>query len=76
MTFELTEEQRLALAAHPDEPLQLLDRQTNQSYVLLRSEEYERLKALLEEGEDAALHKAWLEMATKARRAWVRENPY
>ena len=76
MTIELTEEIRQALAAHPDEPLRLIDSQTNVSYVVLRSEDYDHLRALLEEAQDVALHKAWLDRATKTRRAWVRENPY
>jgi hypothetical protein len=76
MPIELTEELRQALAAHPEAPLRLIDSQTNTSYVVVRSEDYDRLRAFLEEAEDAALQKAWLDMATKTRRAWVQENPY
>ena len=36
----------------------------------------EAVVRLLEDEEDRALHKAWLESATKTRRQWVQENPY
>jgi hypothetical protein len=75
MTIEMTEELRQALAAKPDEPIRLIDPKTNESYVVLRSELYDRLKALLEEEEDKALRKAWLDQATMTRRAWVEVNP-
>ena len=76
MTIELTSDQRQALEAQPDEPLRVVDPQTKATYVLLRTELYERLKGLLEAEEEKAQQKAWLEAATKARRAWVQENPY
>jgi len=77
MTIELTDEQRQALGGQSDEPVQVIDPRTKETYVLLRAELYERLKGLLEEEEEEkAERKAWLEAATKARRAWVQENPY
>ena len=54
----------------------LVDSKTNESYVVVPSAIYDRVKARFEEAEDEALQKAWLEMATRNRRAWVRENPY
>jgi hypothetical protein len=43
MTPTLTEEQLQAIASLPGEPIRLIDPTTNQAYVLLRVEEYERL---------------------------------
>ena len=76
MTIEITEDLRQALMLQRKEPLRLIDPQTNSTYVVLRSEDYDRLKALFEETEDKVLHKAWLELATRTRRSWVQENPY
>ena len=45
----LTEKQQQALLAAGGEPLRLIDPVTNQSYVLLPSESYDRLRALFEE---------------------------
>jgi hypothetical protein len=77
MTIELTDSQRQALDARPDEPVQVVDPRTQEVYVLLRADSYARLTGFLrEEEEEKAQRKAWLETATKARRAWVQENPY
>lgn len=73
-SIELTEELRLALAARPGEPLRLIDRHTKASTIVLRSEDFYRIQAALEEKEDEAAQKAWLEMAAKTRRAWVQER--
>jgi hypothetical protein len=48
--IELTQEQRRNLDAPG--PVQVRDPQTNETYVLVRTEVYERLKALLQEGDD------------------------
>jgi hypothetical protein len=42
--FELTEQQLHALRNPGTKPLRLVDPQTQESYVLLRADEYERLK--------------------------------
>ena len=77
MTIELTDDQRLALNARSDEPVQIIDPRTQEAYVLLRADLYARLKGYLgAEEEEQAQRKAWLEAATKARRAWVQDNPY
>jgi hypothetical protein len=76
MSIPLSDELRQALDAQPDEPLRLVDPRTNAAYVLLPADVYERVKGLLEEEDERALRKAWLDAATKARRAWVQENPY
>ncbi len=42
--IELTDEQRSATMAQPDEPIRLVDPVTRQALVLLRAEEYDRLR--------------------------------
>jgi hypothetical protein len=42
--IELTEQQRQAVQAHPGQPLRLVDSTTQQTFVLIREELYERLK--------------------------------
>jgi hypothetical protein len=46
MTITLTDEQRQALAAHPGAPLRVIDAQTNDLYVLVRAEVYDRLQPI------------------------------
>jgi hypothetical protein len=48
MSIELTEEQRQALAAEPT-PCRVIDPQTKQTYVLVRSEVFQQMQALLDE---------------------------
>jgi hypothetical protein len=77
LSIELTEEMRQALAAQrPPGPLRFTDPRTNVSYVLLPAAIYDQFKELLEEAEDQALQKAWLEMSRKSAMAWMKENPY
>ena len=52
--LELTDQQQLALANNRDEPLQLLDPRTKQTYVLLPSEVFERVKPILEDEDGIA----------------------
>lgn len=52
MTLPLTEEQLNAIAAHPDEPVRLIDPKTNEVFVLLRSGDYERIRPWLEDDFD------------------------
>ena len=40
--IELSEELRQAVAEHPNEPIELVDSSTRQSYVLVRAEDYNR----------------------------------
>lgn len=49
MNVPLTDEQRQALERAGGEPLTLVDPATNATYVLLRSEVYDRFKAALED---------------------------
>jgi hypothetical protein len=46
--IELTEPLRQALDAAPNDPVPVVDPRTNQTYVLIRSEVYDRVKALLD----------------------------
>ena len=72
--IELTEEQKQALDAEP-ETAWVVDPRSNTTYVLVRADAYARVKELLEDAEDKALHKAWLEKAIQTRRRWAQENP-
>ena len=45
--LELTQEQHLALARKSTEPVRLIDPVTHEEYILLRSELYERMKAIV-----------------------------
>jgi hypothetical protein len=76
MSLELTEEQRRAVEEHPEEPVRLVDPASQKIFVLVSAEIYDRIKDLLEDIEDRAGKKAWLDSATRARRKWVQENPY
>src|SRR4051794_28038310 len=51
MTPKLTDDQRQAIEARGGAPVFLVDATTNANYVLLRAEQYEKIKALF--GEDA-----------------------
>jgi hypothetical protein len=48
MTLPLTEEQQRAVASS-GEPVRLIDPQTNAVFVLLRADDYERVRPLLED---------------------------
>ncbi len=48
--IELTDEQRRALAAEQGKPLTVIDPATQQRYVLLAREQYERVRSLFEQG--------------------------
>jgi hypothetical protein len=48
MNIELTDEQRRALHAEQGKPIDLVDPATQQHYVLLAREQYERVRSLLE----------------------------
>jgi len=52
MTQLLTEEQAHAIAARPDEPVRLVDPKTDEVFVLVRAEVYERVRSLLEDDYD------------------------
>jgi hypothetical protein len=52
MQIELTEQQRQAQEAHDPEPLRVINARTNQAFVLVPVELYERLKSALDNGFD------------------------
>jgi hypothetical protein len=52
MTPKLTDDQRQAIEAHGGSPVYLVDADTNTTYVLIRADQYEKVKALFGEDED------------------------
>lgn len=52
MALELTEQLRQALQAEQQQPIKFVDPATHEQFVLLRWEQYERVRALLEEPAD------------------------
>ena len=51
MTPNLTDEQRQAVEEHGGSPVYLIDPLTNTRYVLLRADQFEKVRALFEEEE-------------------------
>jgi hypothetical protein len=49
MLATLTEEQLRAIAAHPNEPIHLIDPATKRPYVILPAETWEKLRAVVDE---------------------------
>jgi hypothetical protein len=74
MHIDLTDEQREAVrngeAVHVPAP------EVGGTVVLLRAEQYERLRELLEEEEDRKLREAWLKASHESAVSWMKENPY
>jgi len=68
MPIELTEPFQQALDAQSGEPLRVVDPRTQQAYVLLREDVFERLKALFADDDLAAEDKLFL-LAESGRRA-------
>jgi len=67
--IEITKEQRQAVKEHPDKPVPLVDPETRQTFILLRTEVYERLKRLLYDDSEFLIQDAYPlldEMAAKA----------
>lgn len=57
MTLILTDEQRHALERSGGKPIELIDELTGKRYVLMRADQYERLRRLLKpDGLDRELH--------------------
>ena len=44
--IQLSDEQHRAILSQPDQPLRLVDAATQEAYVLLRADEYDRLKSV------------------------------
>jgi hypothetical protein len=51
MNLKLTDDQRQAIEEHGGSPVYLVDDMTNASYVLMRADQFERVKGFLEENE-------------------------
>lgn len=49
MAIQLTEEQRKALHAQPNEPIRVVDPHTNQTYVLVQEKVYVQVQSLLQD---------------------------
>jgi hypothetical protein len=56
MTPELTNDQRLAIEQQNGTPVYLVDTVTSISYVLIRAEEYEKLKGLTGSDEASSMY--------------------
>jgi hypothetical protein len=56
MTPKLTDDQRQAIEERGGTPVYVVDPTTDSSYVLLRAEQYERLKAITGENEAEAMY--------------------
>jgi hypothetical protein len=54
MSIELTAEQQRALAQPQEFPPRFVNPQTNETYVLLHAEMYERVRAILEDEDEIA----------------------
>jgi hypothetical protein len=52
--IELTEQQQQAIANSQDEPLELINPRSKQTYVLLPKEVFERVKNILEDEDETA----------------------
>lgn len=66
MNIELTAEQQRALAEPQEFPPRVVNPQTNESYVLLHAEMYERVRALLEEEDEIASVQETYPLVSKA----------
>jgi hypothetical protein len=72
--IELTGDQRQEL--QQPEPT-VIDTATNEAYVLVRKEVYDRMKALLaEDEEDRRTQEAFLKASHRAAVSWMKDNPY
>ena len=67
--IELSDELRLALREHPEEPVSLVDPATGENFVLVRAAVYERLKRLVYDDSEFSVQESYPlldEMAAKA----------
>ncbi|MBI3409236.1 MAG: hypothetical protein HY040_12890 [Planctomycetes bacterium] len=67
--IELNEQLKQALAANRDEPVRVIDSQTQQVFVLLRAEVYDKLKALVYDDSEFAVRQAYSLMDEVAAKA-------
>jgi hypothetical protein len=62
MSIELTEDQGRALAATAETPPTVVDPATRTTYVLLRADEFDRVKSLLSDDDTDALYSTLAEL--------------
>jgi hypothetical protein len=72
----ISPEQRIAVAAAGDAPVELADPQTGTAYVLMRADIFQRMHELVEAEEARREQEAWSRLARKARDQWAQENAY
>jgi hypothetical protein len=73
----ITSEQKQAVQAAGNSPVELKDPQSGATYVLIRSELFEQLcSALPHPLPEEMEHLAWAVLARKAREQWAAENAY
>ena len=65
MTPDLTNDQRLAIEARNGTPVYLMDTETHISYVLIRAEDYEKLKGLTELDEVSSMYSLLADIAAE-----------
>jgi hypothetical protein len=75
MTIRFPEELRTVVTAHPGVPLELVDESTHLSYVLLPTDEFERLKMAAED-DLSDTYPAQIESAMRAGWADPRMDEY
>jgi hypothetical protein len=66
----LTPDQQRALDAQRDIPLRVIDPRNKAVYVLLRSDQYEKVKALFENSDDAISETYPAQMESAMRAGW------
>lgn len=71
----ITPDQRQAAAEAGDVPIELVDPQNGDSFVLVRADVFRRMHALFEDREDRLEHEAWAALSRKTRDRWAAENP-
>ncbi len=64
------------IAQAGDQPVEIVDPNTNTAYVVVSVESYNRLRAFEDEARDREEHIAWARLGRKARSDWAGENPY
>jgi hypothetical protein len=63
MSIELTEQQRQALQRDSESPPRVIDRATDTTYVLVRADVYEKMQALLDDGDVRLMEPLLAELA-------------
>jgi hypothetical protein len=69
MSIALTEELRQAIREHPDKPVRLVDPHTQQTFVLVRAEVFDRLQGLVYDDAEFSIREAYPLMDEVAAKA-------